>query len=355
MHFNFTEDQRQFGEAMCSFFMNEATPELARELWETETGRSPIMLATMAAQGLTSMSVPEEFGGLGLADDAWSLMSQILGYYGGSDGLFETAWLGASLIAALPSGSPLRGSWLPRIVAGDARIALGHPINPFVSDAHVADLLLLAYEDEIHAVRRDDVRLTPRRSVDPSRRLYSVEWTPSRATCVADGQAGQRLWEDTLNRGALAVAGQMNGLSQRIIDLSVDYTAQRKQFGKPIGSFQAVKHHIADVAVKLELAKPVAYRASYSQAHHERQRDVHVSHAKLVATDAARLACRNSIQCHGAMGYTWEMDLQIFVKRVWALAATWGDDAFHKTRVSEFVFNADAALGPGQTFPESTE
>lgn len=355
MHFHFTDDQREFGEAMCSFFMKEATPELARELWETPSGRSSEMWASVTAQGMLGMSVPEAFGGLGCDDDAWSLMTQIIGYYGGSDGLFETAWLAASLIQSLAPDAPEKARWLPRIAAGQVRVAIGHPVNPLVADAHVADLLLLAHEGEVHAVHRDDVQLTPRRSVDASRRLYAVDWTPSRASCIADAELGQRLWADTLNRGALTVAGQMNGLAQRIIDLSVDYTAQRKQFGKPLGSFQAVKHLIANVAVELEFAKPVAYRAAYAQARQDSQRDVHVSHAKLVATDAARLACRNGIQVHGAMGYTWEMDLQIFAKRVWALDATWGDEAFHKARVAEFVFDTGSALGPGHTFSESTE
>ena len=195
-----------------------------------------------------------------------------------------------------------------------------------------------------------DVRLVRHQSVDPSRRLFGVDWAPTRATCIAQGEVGRDLWAQALNRGALAVAGQMNGLAQRIIDLSVDYTAQRKQFGKPIGSFQAIKHHIANIAVKLEFSKPVAYRAAYALAHLEAQRDLHVSHAKLAATDAARLACRNGIQSHGAMGYTWEMDLQIFAKRVWALDGTWGDEAFHKSRVAEFVFSHEARLGPGETF-----
>ena len=352
MHFQFTDEQREFGDAVSSYFMNEATPELARKLWETPTGRSPEMWARLAEQGLTGLSVPQEFGGLGKHDDDWSLMTQTIGYYGGSDGLFETAWIAAGLLQALPIESAIRSTWLARIAAGQARVSVGHPVNPLVSDAHVADLLLLEHAGEVHALTRDQVSLAARRSIDPSRRLFAVQWTPSAATCIAAAEPGRRLWADALDRGALCVAGQMNGLTQHIIDLSVDYSAQRKQFGKAIGSFQAVKHQLADVAIKLEFAKPVAYRAAYALAHGQPQRAVHVSHAKLCATEAARLACRNGIQVHGAIGYTWEMDLQIFVKRVWALDATWGDEAFHKMRVADFLFDADADIGPGRTFPD---
>ena len=355
MHFHFTDEQREFADAMSSFFMKEATPELTREMWDTLNGRSSTMWASIAAQGLLGMSVPEELGGMGFGDNAWSLMTQVAGYYGVTDGLYETAWLAAAMLDALPADSAIRTQWLPRIAEGKARVAVGHPVNPLVADAHVADLLLLAHGDEVHAVSREDVRLTRRHSVDLSRRVFLVEWTPSAATRIADATLGKQLWADALNRGALAVAGQMNGLTQRIIDLSVDYTAQRKQFGKPIGSFHAVKHLIANVAVELEFSKPVAYRACYAQAEKDAQRDVHVSHAKVVATDAARLACRNGIQVHGAMGYTWEMDLQIFAKRVWALDATWGDEAFHLARAADHVFDVAAQLGPGQTFSELTE
>lgn len=350
MHFHFTDEQREFGEAMSSFFMREVTPEFTRELWGTPTGRSAAMWARVAEQGLLGMSVPQAFGGLGFGDNAWSLMTQVCGYYAVPDGVFETAWLAASLIDSLEQGSPLQAQWLPRIAAGTARVAVAHPVNPLVVDAHLADLLLLPHEGEVHALHREDVRVSRRLSVDASRRLYQVDWTPSRATRIADAELGTRLWAEALNRGALAVAGQMNGLTQRIIDLSVDYSAQRKQFGKPLGSFQAVKHLIANVAVELEFAKPVAYRACYAQAQGDIRRDVYVSHAKLVAAQAARLACRNGIQVHGAMGYTWEMDLQIFAKRVWALDATWGEDAFHLVRAADHVFHSEAPLGPGYTF-----
>jgi len=142
------------------------------------------------------------------------------------------------------------------------------------------------------------------------------------------------------------------GLAQRILDLSVDYVAQRKQFGKPIGSFQAVKHHLADVASKIEFAKPVLYRAAHALARGERNVDVYVSQARLACCDASWLAARHGIQVHGAMGYTWEVDLQMFMKRAWSLDPSWGDRATHKSRVAAYVFSDEARLGPGATFED---
>ena len=350
MDFTFEEQQVAFRDAVRKFLMVEAAPELLREIWETESGRSKDLRAKLADQGITALSVPEEFGGIGLGDLDWVLINQELGYYAIPDSLSDTAYLAAWLLTRLSSDAALKKTWLPKIAAGTARIAIGHPVNPFVSDAQLADLLLLWHEDEVHAVSRDKVRLTLNPSIEMSRRLYKVEWTPSEATRVAPARIGKDLWEGVLNRAALAVSAQQLGLAQRMLDLGIDHSAQRKQFGKPIGSFQAVKHHLADVAVKIEFAKPVVFRAAQALATNKANAGVHISHAKLVAGEAAWLSARKSMQVHGAMGYTWEADLQMFMKRAWALDAAWGDRAFHKTRVAQHIFAPGAALGPGETF-----
>src|SRR5439155_24977645 len=107
----------------------------------------------------------------------------------------------------------------------------------------------------------------------------------------------------------------------------------REQFGRPVGSFQAVKHHLADVLVQLELARPVVYRAAWSLAHRLPERSTHVSMAKACASDAAGEAARAALQCHGAIGYSFEHDLHLWMKRAWALARTWGDAAWHRARI----------------------
>ena len=352
MDFTFTDDQLTFREAVSRFLMVEAAPEMLREIWETDSGRSPELRKNLAEQGLTALSVPEDCGGLGMDDVAWSLMTQELGYYAIPDSLADAAYVATGLLNALPAGTAEREAWLGRIAEGSIRIAVDHPVNPLVADASPSDLLLLAHGDEVHAVARSAVKVESNASIDLSRRLGNVSWTPSAATLLADGEVGRALWAQTLNRGALSVAGQLLGLAQRMLDLSVDYVAQRKQFGKPIGSFQAVKHHLADVATQIEFAKPVLYRAAYALAHQEAGVDARVSHAKLACGEAAWVAARKGIQVHGAMGYTWEVDLQMFMKRAWALDASWGDRGLHKSRIADAMLADGAALGPGHTFEE---
>jgi alkylation response protein AidB-like acyl-CoA dehydrogenase len=354
MDFTFTEDQIAFRDAVSRFLMTEAAPEMLREIWETDIGRSPQLRAKIAEQGLTGLSVPEAEGGLGLGDVDWALMTQELGYYAIPDSLADTAYVAAGLLAGLPASHPARAAWLPRILDGSVRVAVGHPVNPWVADAHLAGLLLLPHDDgdglALHAVPHEAVQIEPLPSIDASRRLARVTWTPSSDTCIADGAAGSVLWAQALERGALNVAGQLIGLAQRMLDMSVDYVAQRKQFGKPIGSFQAVKHQLADVAVKIEFSRPVLYRAAAALAEGHPLTSTFVSHAKLAAADAAWSASRKGIQVHGAMGYTWEVDLQMFMKRAWVLDAAWGDRGFHKDRLAQCLLANGAPLGPAATF-----
>lgn len=349
MDFTFTEDQLLFQDSVRDFLVNEVTPEAIRVGWETETGRSDALWAQLTELGLTGMTVPEAFGGLGMNELDFVLLAQECGYVALPEPLVQNVLVAVPLLNALGDDA-LKSEWLSKIAVGEAKVAVGLTENVFVEDAHIADLLLLQNGDEIHAVSPEQVTLTHNESIDLSRKLFSVSWTPSTETCVASGAEGKALIEATMNRGALACAAQALGLTHRMIDISVRYTSERLQFGKPIGSFQAVKHHMSNVAVKWEYAKAPVYRAAYAIANGQASASLNTSHAKLVACEAADLAAKNCIQVHGAMGYTWEVDLHIFMKKSWAFNNTWGDNAFHKNRVADVIFADDAMMGAGNTF-----
>ena len=190
MDFTFTEDQVAFRDSMSRFLMTEAAPEMLREVWETDSGRSAELRAKIAEQGLTGLSVPEAEGGLGLGDIDWALMTQELGYYAIPDSLADTAYVAVGVLTALPVGHALRAQWLPTVVDGSARIAVGHPVNPWVADAHMADLMLLSRRTgqgtlALHALPRQAMRLAPLPSIDASRRLSDVDWSPMPHSCFA--------------------------------------------------------------------------------------------------------------------------------------------------------------------------
>ncbi len=137
------------------------------------------------------------------------------------------------------------------------------------------------------------------------------------------------------DRAAMATGAVLVGVADRLIAMAAHYAQERVQFGKPIGSFQAVKHHLADALVRVEFARPMVYRAALSLTEGDRDGSLHASMAKAMASDAATLAARTALQVHGAIGYTWEHDLHLWMKRAWALAAAWGDAATHRARVLE--------------------
>ncbi len=347
MDFTFTEDQLLFQDSVRDFLVNEITPERIRASWETESGRDSALWTQLTELGLTGMTVPEAHGGLGMSELDFVLLAQECGYVALPEPLVHTALVAVPMLVEI--GGELAEEWLPKIAAGEAKVVVGLEQNLLVEDAHVADLLILQQGDSLVAATADAVSLSHNESVDPSRKLFAVTVSGD-VKVVASGDQAQHLIQSSLDRGALGAAAQALGLAQRMIDLSVQYTSDRKQFGQAIGAFQAVKHHMANVAVCLEYAKAPVHRAAYSIASKEPVASHAVSQAKLNACEAANLAAKNCIQVHGAMGYTWEVDLHIYMKKAWALANTWGDAGFHKTRVANHIFANGAALGAGATF-----
>jgi alkylation response protein AidB-like acyl-CoA dehydrogenase len=347
MNFTFSEDQLLFQESVRDFLVNEITTERIRQSWETDSGRDDALWAQLTELGLVGMTVPEEFGGLGMSELDFVLLAQECGYVALPEPLVHTVLVAVPMLKEL--GGDLAETWLPKIASGEAKVIVGLEQNLLVEDAHVADLLLLERGGEVFALDSAQLTLRHNESVDPSRKLYAVEFDQGIAP-VATGEQAASLIAAALNRGALGCAAQALGLSQRMVDMSVQYTSERQQFGKPIGSFQAVKHHMANVAVRTEYAKAPVHRAAYAIANNQALSPLAVSHAKLVACEEANLAAKNSVQVHGAMGYTWEVDLHIFMKKAWALANTWGDAGFHKSRVGQTIFEKGAALGAGATF-----
>lgn len=345
MRFAFGDDARLFRESVREFLGKECTSEDVTALWRTETGRSPGRWAKLAQLGAIGILVPEAHGGMGLDERDLVLALEESGRAALPEPLVETAAVGAPLLREL--GDPLASAWLPRVGSGGAIVTVGHPVNPCVCDAHVADLLLLARGEEIHAIPRAEVAVEAQPGVDESRRLFRVSWDASARSRVAEGARAAELLDAALDRGALGTAAQQLGVAQRLVDRAVAYARQREQFGRPIGSFQAVKHHLATVQVRIAFARPAVYRAAGSVALATTRRATDVSQAKLLADDAALLAAKTALQVHGAIGYTWEQDVHVWMKRAWSLSMAWGTAAWHRARVGDAIFSGALPVGPG--------
>jgi alkylation response protein AidB-like acyl-CoA dehydrogenase len=344
MDFHFSEDQVLLQQTVRDFLEGECTAEHVRSLWETETGRSPEFWAKLAELGVLGLRVPEAAGGLGMDERDLVLVLEETGRAALAEPVISTAAVATPLLAALAEQgqSALAEKWLGAIAEGSAIVAFGHAQSPYVSDAHIADLLLLTHGAEIHALEAG-YTLTAEKSNDQSRRLFCVEWTPSADTCVASGEAGRALIDAAFDRGVLACAAQLLGTGTQLIDMGALYATQRKQFGVAIGTFQAVKHRLANAKVKVEYARSVVYRAAHSVATNAGTRSVDVSMAKVAAAEAALFASKEALQVHGAIGYTYEQDLHIWMKRAWSLDLAYGTGAWHRARVADAVIDGTLA------------
>ncbi len=161
-------------------------------------------------------------------------------------------------------------------------------------------------------------------ALDGGRRLCTVGGA---AESIGEGVAVRR-------RAVLGTAATLLGLAEVVVDSAVGYAKERNQFGKAIGSFQAVQHHLVDAALKGRFARPVVHQAAFSLDEDHPDVDLHVAMAKIYASEAATFACRKSLQVHGAIGYTEELDLHLWMKRIWALSVAWGDPAHHRDTVA---------------------
>ena len=337
MEFAFTEDQLAITLAARDMLVETCTPADLRKSLDAGTARDETRWATIRDMGLIGILAPEGAGGLGMGMSDFIGIAEAAGYVALPEPLVELAGVAIPLLASLEDSH----GWLGKAIAG-AVVAIGHPANPLVADADGADALLLADGKDLHLVERDAVTLTRAESFDPFRRLFSVVWTPSAATRVGSG------WGATADRGALLAAAQMIGLGQRCIDLAVAYAKDRVQFGKPIGSTQAVKHMISSAQVKIEFARPVVHAAAAELPMGSLVGRARIAHAKIAAGEAADLAARTAVQVHGAMGMTWEVDLHFFLKRAMALNYTWGTPAVHRATVMDRI--AKQRTGPDATF-----
>ena len=211
--------------------------------------------------------------------------------------------------------------------------------QPYVNDMHIADLLIAQRGDHLFAIPADKIRSTAQVSVDGARRPFRVEWDEADADLIASGEAGIQAADRAFDRGAVATAAQLIGLAEQMIAMTVAYVVDRKQFGVPIGSFQAVKHHLADAELKVSFARPVVWAAAYALASDATDLARQVSMAKCFASDAAEVVARKALQTHGAIGYTTEHDLHFWLKRSWALSSSWGDAMWHRRRVAHILLD----------------
>lgn len=316
-----TDERQELVRLTADLLGRHCGPEQLRERLDAGTAHTPELWGRLAETGLVSALVAEERGGAGLDPSYLSGVLVSLGEHAVPEPFLETAVVATSVLATFPD-SALAVSWLERIGAGDALVAvrLG-ALTPYVVHAGDADLVLdLADDGTVRALLPADVDVTPVQALDPLRPLATVTRRGEDAGTVL-GVAPAAVERARV----LAVAGAaclLAGASRRLLDLTVEYVSVRRQFDRPVGSFQAVKHAIADLAVMVDMATSAALSAFDAVDEPDARRRAWA--AKAYAGDAADRANVSALQLHGGIGFTWEYHLHLWLKRVMGLAASYG-------------------------------
>ena len=377
MDIGFTEEQELLRDAARKFLDSECDTKFVRRMMATDEAVTGEFWQLLAEQGWLGITYSEEDGGSGLGLLDLVVLMEEVGRAVMPGPFPATVLLGGAAIAA--AGSPsTREEWLPRIASGDAKATLavtepnarwdaagitlgareergGFVLNGskmFVPDAHLADVLVVAARSRDGSTMEDgislflvpkgtagvEVRLLP--SVDETRKLCEVKFAnvalPA-ASLLGELHHGWPALAGVIDRAAVALSAEMCGAAQRVLDITVDYAKMRVAFGKPIGTYQAVKHKCADMLVEIENAKSLTYYAAWAVDEGEADAAMAVSMAKAAASDAGRKVCAAGIQLHGGIGMTWEHDLQLYLKRAKASEIAFGDATWHRERIARLI------------------
>ncbi|MFJ7154856.1 acyl-CoA dehydrogenase family protein [Streptomyces sp. NPDC101118] len=313
MRFLPTEEQSDFARSLGTMLAGADVPAAARAWASGERGPGRALWARLAELGVFALAVPEAYEGLGPLPVELAVAFVELGRYGVPGPVVETAAAGV-LLGGAGGGAAKR--WLPGVAAGECVVTLAGPGSPYALDAEAADLVLVAGDGG--GLRAAPGHGPVRVSADPVRRLAEPS-AGGEELGAAEGPVW--LWP------ALLTAAQALGVGEALLARTVEYVKQRSQFGAPVGGFQAVKHRLADTLLALEFARPLVFGAAVTLS----PRDV--AGAKLAAGEAAYRAARTALQLHGAVGYTDELDLSLWLRKARPLRDAWGGPGECRARV----------------------
>ena len=377
MDFGFSPEQEMLRATARKFLENECTSGFVRARMEEPAGVTDEFWAKLAEQGWLGLVYPEEHGGSGLGFVDLTVLMEEMGRVVMPGPFLSTVLLGG--LAIREAGSPAqKKEWLARIAAGRARTTLawtepsarwdaagvtcaaredkgGFVLNGtklFVLDAHLADALVVVArtgegktpEDGVSLLlvpkgtRGMEVKLLP--TMDQTRKLCEVSFkdasVPADALMGVKGRAWPTLAR-VVERATVALCAEMCGGAQRVLDMTTDYAKIRVAFGKPIGTYQGVKHKAADMLVDVENAKSLTYYAAWAVDENAPEAALAASMAKAYVTDAYRKVAGAGIQLHGGIGFTWEHDLHLYFKRAKSSEFTFGDATYHRERVAQLI------------------
>jgi alkylation response protein AidB-like acyl-CoA dehydrogenase len=321
VNFELDEQQRDFAASIDAALGAADVPAAVRAWGDGDTAPGRKVWEQLAGLGVTALLVPEKYDGIEAHPADAVVALERLGYWAVPGPVTESIAVAPILLADDARSAQLAEGGLIATVAMPPQV-------PRAVNADIAGLILLATDGQVSDASVDAQAGAAHESVDPARTLFDV--SASGDTQTADTARAYEF-------GVLATAAQLVGAGQAMLDQSVEYAKQRTQFGRIIGSYQAIKHKLADVHIAIELARPLVYGAALSLAEGSADTARDISAAKVAAADAALLAARSALQTHGAIGFTQEHDLSLLLLRVQALRSAWGDPTLHRRRLLEVL------------------
>jgi alkylation response protein AidB-like acyl-CoA dehydrogenase len=366
MQFGLTESQEFLKNSARKFFAGECPSTEMRRLMETDTAYDATLWSKLTDQGYTGIIFPEAYGGVGLGRVELMLLMEEAGRALLPGPFFSTVVLAGTVLDAI--GTPeQKKKYLEPICKGEVRSTVaileeGASWNPrdvqlkavnekltgekfFVSDAAAADFLIVLARNGVFVVdsRARGLKISPMSGMDLTRKLYVVEFNNTPAEELGSNSNLPR----ALDIATAALAAELVGGMQRTLDVTVEYAKTRKQFGKPIGMFQAVQHQCADMYLETESSRSAVYYAGWALEENAPDAAAAVSIAKMYCSDAARTVGNRGIQIHGGMGFTWENDLHLYYRRAKASETAFGDATFHRERIASMVIDSGRVSAKG--------
>ncbi len=373
MQFGLSESQQILKNNARKFFAAECPPAEVRRLIETETACDAALWNKMAEQGFLGVIVPEEFGGMGLGLVEMAALAEEMGRALLPGPYFSTVLMAGAAIDAAGDAAQ-KGKYLGKIANGEARATLavlersaswdpdalqmtaahsngGLALSGekmFVTDAGAADFIVVAARSGHHPVLAVvdrsaagiDVKRMP--ALDLTRPIYRIRFDDVAVDAggvLATGEKARTALERSLDLATVALTAEMTGGMQRVLDITVEYAKTRKQFGRPIGQYQAVQHQCADMFLFTESSRSAAYYAAWAMNEGVPEARAAVSVAKAYASDAYREVGNRGIQVHGGMGFTWENDVHLYYRRAKASELAFGDATYHRERIVKLVID----------------
>jgi alkylation response protein AidB-like acyl-CoA dehydrogenase len=377
MLFGLTETQHTLKNTVRKFLAAECPPAEVRKMMDTGTGFDAALWKKMAEQGWTGIIFPEEYGGFGMGMVEMVATLEEMGRALLPGPYFSTVLMAGTVLDAAGDEAQ-KEKYLAPICRGDAKATVafleesaswdpagvhlkasssgaGYTLDGvklFVPDAAVADFIIcvarLGGELALFIVPANSqgLRITYMPTIDVTRKLYEVSFKNvaiAREDLLASGPGAQSALKRARDIATVGLVAEMTGGMQRLLEVTVEYAKTRKQFGRPIGQFQAVQHQCADMLLYTESSRSAAYYAAW--ALHEGISEAHlsVSVAKAYASDAYREVGNRAIQVHGGMGFTWENDVHFYYRRAKASEIAFGDATYHRERVAQMVVDAEQA------------